>query len=320
MHPITPHSDSAHEKSMLSRELLYEFEKGLNPQKPAESKIPARIVGYGEISAIFEIEADKNYVYKRLPLFDSLAAAEHYQKMYLDYCSLLVKAGLCLPDHDTRVVAVPGRPAALYIAQKKLPDANFGHKLIHHLDDGSSLELIEHAVREIVKIWTFNSANKPEIELAIDGQLSNWVRDPENNQTLCYIDTSTPLFCKQGVEQQNPELLLKSAPGFLRWLIRLFFLQDVMTRYYIPRLVFMDLVANLHKEQKPELIEPAIECVNAHLPHDQKPLTRTGVDKYYREDKLIWIVFLGLRRLDRFFTTRLLWNRYEFILPGKINR
>jgi hypothetical protein len=69
---------------MLSREFLFEFEKGLNPQKPAESKIPARIVGYGEISAIFEIEADKNHVYKRLPLFDSLAAARHYQQMYLD--------------------------------------------------------------------------------------------------------------------------------------------------------------------------------------------------------------------------------------------
>ena len=305
---------------MFSQELLYEFEKGLNPQKPADSKIPARIVGYGEISAIFEIEADNIHVYKRLPLFDSLSAAEHYRQMYLEYCRLLVKAGLFLPTHDTRIVAVLGRPAALYIAQKKLPGANFGHKLIHHLNDGSSLDLIEDAIREIAKIWNFNSANKPDIELAIDGQLSNWVRDSENNQRLCYIDTSTPLFCKQGVEQQNPELLLKSAPGFLRWIIRLFFLQDVMTRYYIPRLVFMDLIANLHKEQKPELIEPAIELVNAKLPHDQAPLTKTKVDKYYREDKLIWIVFLGLRRLDRFFTTRLLRKRYEFILPGKIKR
>jgi len=66
---------------MLSQELLYEFENGLNPQKPAESKIPARIVGYGEISAIFEIEADNIHVYKRLPLFDSLVAAQHYQQM-----------------------------------------------------------------------------------------------------------------------------------------------------------------------------------------------------------------------------------------------
>ena len=305
---------------MLPLEILIEFEKGLNPQQPAESKIPARIVGYGEISAIFEIEADKIHVYKRLPLFDSLSAAEHYQHMYRDYSSLLVKAGLCLPAHATRIVAVPDRPAALYIAQKKLPDANFGHKLIHHLEDGASLDLIEQASQEIARIWHFNAAETPDIELAIDGQLSNWVQDPENSQTLFYIDTSTPLFRMQGVEQQNPELLLKSAPGFLRWLIRLFFLRDVMTRYYIPRLVFMDLVANLHKEQKSELIDPAIECVNTHLPPDETPLTKAEVDKYYKADKMIWIVFLGLRRLDRFLATRLLGKRYEFILPGKIKR
>ena len=61
-------------------------------------------------------------------------------------------------------------------------------------------------------------------------------------------------------------------------------------------------------------------AAGAELPHDEAPLTKTEVDKYYREDKLIWVVFLGLRRLDRFFSTRLLWKRYEFILPGKIKR
>ncbi len=61
--------------------------------------------------------------------------------------------------------------------RKSCSHANFGHKLIHHLDDGSSLDLIEPAIREIVKIWNFNSDNKPNIELAIDGQLSNWVLD-----------------------------------------------------------------------------------------------------------------------------------------------
>jgi len=58
----------------------------------------------------------------------------------------------------------------------------------------------------------------------------------------------------------------------------------------------------------------------AYLSYSPAPLTKTEVDKYYKEDKLIWMVFLGLRRLDRFFATRLLWKRYEFILPGKIKR
>ena len=58
---------------------------------------------------------------------------------------------------------------------------------IHHLDDNSSLDLIADTIREIVKIWNFNSASKPDIELAIDGQLCNWVRDSENNKRLYYI-------------------------------------------------------------------------------------------------------------------------------------
>lgn len=304
---------------MISQERLCEFERGLDPSRPGESKIPARIVGYGEISAIFEIDNDRSRVYKRMPVFDTVDAAVQYERMYQEYCSLLVKAGLHLPAHETRIVEVPGRPVSLYISQTKLSDSNFGHKLIHLADRESGLDFIEQVIREIVKISEFNEANMPGTRLAIDGQLSNWVRDPENDKRIYYIDTSTPLFCKDGVEQLDPEPMLKSAPGFLRWVIRLFFLEDVMTRYYIQRLVFTDLVANLYKEQKEDLIDPAVERVNRYLP-DKERLTGKEVEKYYREDKLIWSIFLGLRRLDRFITTKLLRRRYEFILPGKIQR
>jgi hypothetical protein len=43
-----------------------------------------------------------------------------------------------------------------------------------------------------------------------NGQLSNWVRVEErHNAVMYYIDTSTPLFRKDGVEQLDPELFLK---------------------------------------------------------------------------------------------------------------
>jgi len=44
------------------------------------------------------------------------------------------------------------------------------------------------------------------------------------------------------------------------------------------------------------------------------------VEKYYREDKFIWTLFLALRRMDRWLTTTIFRKRYEFILPGKIKR
>ena len=76
------------------------------------------------------------------------------------------------------------------------------------------------------------------------------------------MDTSTPLFRVDGVEQLDPELFLRSAPSFMVWIIRLLFLEDVMTRYYDFRRVAMDLIANFYKEQRPELIPDLIETAN----------------------------------------------------------
>jgi hypothetical protein len=305
----------------VNEALLNKFEAGLNPLHIHKSSIPATIVGYGEISAIFQIKGDEKFVYKRLPLFNKKTTATLYEKMYHEYSDLLIQAGLNLPEHDTRIISAQGRPISLYIIQKKFPGDTLCNHLVQNSDESFSLELIERILINIDKIWISNKQPSQEIELAIDGQLSNWVYlGQENSDKLLYIDTSTPLYRKKGVEQQNPELMLKSAPSFLRWIIRMFFLKDVMTRYYSPKLVFTDLVANLYKEQRSDLVEPVIQLINRFLSDAQSPLTRKEVDHYYREDKVIWRLFLAFRRLDRFLTTMLLRKRYEFILPGKINR
>ena len=93
-----------------------------------------------------------------------------------------------------------------------------------------------------------------------------------------------------------------------------------MNRYYVPRLVYTDLIANLYKEQRPDLVAPTVAIVNRLLETGETPLAVKEIETYYAEDKRIWIVFLAFRRVDRWLTTRLLKRRYEFILPGAIRR
>lgn len=302
-------------------DLLYRFESGLNPQQIGQSKVPATILGYGEISTIFRIEGNNQAAFKRMPLFSSRQSAEDYILLYREYSHLLQQAGLRLPDHDTIVVNLPQRPVVVYIAQTQLPADRFGHKLIQTTDRGYCIKLLEQLAREVSKVWRYNVLSKPGVELALDGQISNWVHlEGEGAHTMVYIDTSTPFLRKKGVEQLDPEPLLKSAPFFLRWVLRWLFLEDVMTRYYDPRQVFMDIAANLYKEQRRDLIPEAIGIFNDHLTHQEKPMTATEIEKYYREDKLIWTLFLAFRRMDCWLTTKLLRQRYEFVLPGKIAR
>jgi hypothetical protein len=305
----------------MNQELLERFEAGLNPQDLKGSAIPATVLGFGEISTVFQIGEDLSAAYKRMPLFSDRDSAKEYAQNHGEYCQMLRSAGLRLPEMSTAVIELPDRPVVLYIEQTQFPVERFAHQLIRSLDASDVHRIIGPIVSEIAKVWRFNRSNRPSLELAIDGQLSNWVclQNPEGLQ-ITYVDTSTPLYRKNEVEQLDPELFLKSAPSFLRWVIRLFFLEQVMERYYDPRQVYTDLAANLCKEQRPDLIPHTIQEINASLPKDIEPLTTAQVEGYYKQDKLIWSLFLSFRKVDRWLKTRVFGKRYEFILPGSIKR
>jgi hypothetical protein len=93
-----------------------------------------------------------------------------------------------------------------------------------------------------------------------------------------------------------------------------------MNRYYSHRDVVVDLIANLYKEQRPDLIVPVTEAINHYSTVLDRPIPPEAVDRYYRSDRIIWTLFLAFRRMDRWLSRSLLRRRYEFILPGPIKR
>lgn len=298
----------------IDTELLYRFERGLLPHAPEKSAIPAKILGYGEISAVLQIGDEERVVYKRMPLFREAGAAERYQQQYGEYCHHLRRAGLELPVDATAIVSNPHGSVVLYIAQQRLPREQLANIQLAGLEPAGAAVLFAGVIAAIGKIWQFNRDYAPALQLSIDGQLSNWARADER---LIYLDTGTPMFRKNGVEQLDPELFLQSVPPLLRGLIRAFFLDEVMNRYYDPRQVYRDLAGNLIKEGRADLIPQMLEIVNPRLP--DAPLTEKEVQRYYREDRIIWEAFLRFRRLDRWLHRRLK-KRYQFVLPGKIRR
>ena len=55
----------------INLELLKRFEKALDPRFPERSGVPARVLGYGEISTVLELGtgSERDLAYKRLPMF-----------------------------------------------------------------------------------------------------------------------------------------------------------------------------------------------------------------------------------------------------------
>jgi hypothetical protein len=320
-------------KEQISSSYISEFEKGLNPLHPDKSTIPARIIGYGEMSTIFVIDepGQEELAYKRMPIFFNSEEMREYEVLFNEYNELLSRIGLVIPAFASVMVVPDKGNLVIYNAQKRLPSESICNSLIHSLDAASVNMLILLVLREIKRIFDYNRAN-PGNEVGIDGQISNWAvegwstgMELTEKTRLFYLDTSTPLMKNSGRERLNPELFLRSTPSFLRWLIRLFFLDDVMNRYYDFRKVAIDLIANFHKEQRKEVIPGLVETANAFFASEFPslgipPLTVKEVDDYYKEDAMIWRIYLAFRKFDRFLHLKIMNKPYPYILPGNIKR
>ncbi len=308
-------------------EFLQAFEMHFDPAHIEKSPVPVTVLGYGEISTVvaFDDPAVSGEAFKRLPLFSSEKEARNYCDLYLEYNRLLQAAGVDTPESRGYVVKGKGRYVA-YLGQRQLPAETIGNKIIQTCSAAESLTLLRKVLARMRGLWLKNTDT---LRLGLDSQISNWSLsgyrpgEPlDGTVGLLYLDTSTPFIRKNGTEQMNPLLFLQSAPPVIRPVLRKFFLQDVMDRFYNFRLTAIDLTANLYKEQKPELIPLWLEVINEENREllENRPLTEKEVEKFYKEDKFIWQLFLAVRRANRFVNTKMLHQRYEFTLPGKIKR
>jgi len=314
--------------------VLKKLERSIDIYNPEHGEVPIKVLGFGEISLVFELLNDVEPIaYKRIPIFDNEKQVNRHIWAYNEYNRLLIQdVGLNLPEYDVAWFKDDDDKIQFYCIQEKISTDSVGNRVIHQVNENDVETLVLLAMKEMKKVCEY-SKNHETIDLGLDGQISNFAvigYDPNNpkidmNTKLVYIDTSTPMFRTDGKEAMDAELFLKSTPSFLRFLVKAMFLDEVVDRYYDWRLVTIDLIANFYKEQKPELIPGIIQKVNDFFANEasdfeMEPITLLEVQKYYKNDKRIWVIFQNARKLDRFIKTKILRKRYEFYLPDKIKR
>jgi uncharacterized protein DUF6206 len=304
---------------------LAAFEAELDPARP-EATPGVEIVGTGEVSAVFALAALPGLLCKRMAGFRDAADAAHYVSVVERYLALLAAGGVRVVATDVVPVERRGRPPVVYLLQRRLGSTGLGHQLLRDADDATLATCIDAVLACIGRLLHANRARSDGRAVTVDAQLSNWHFDPVPGGAPVLIDVGTPFMRADGVDEIGVDLFLAPVPPGIRAIYRRArAVEQYLDAFFEPRSLLVDAVANFHKEGRPDRIPLALERVNRWLADDVadlggRPIAREDVDRYYRRDAQTLELYLRARRLDRFVRTRLLRQRYDFVLPGAIRR
>jgi hypothetical protein len=267
------------------------------------------VLGYGEISCVLEWRhGSGEFAAKRLPVFDSAAGFEAYRAVFSTYLDALAETGVPVaPSRLETTRAADGR-IAVWCLQPLLERRAIASRWLRQATAGETERLVAQISDLVLATVT--------PRLGLDGQLSNWAMDGGGH--LYYFDVTTPMMRDdEGREALDTELFLASLPWALRGLVRRFLLGSVLDKYYRPREVLRDLLANLIKEGISDRLALGLEIVNRKV---APALDEAEVRRYYRDDARMWAFLQRLRRIDRWWQRKMRRRQYPFLLPGKVER
>lgn len=269
-----------------------------------------QILGYGEISIVLGWQGrEGRFACKRMPPFQTEGDLRAYQVLLGEYLEALEARGVLPLETAVQSVVRTDGALAVYCVQPALEDASLGPRLLRERSTEDALDFLGEVLRAISR------GIAPG--LGVDAQISNWAL---RGGDLVYLDVATPLLRdRSGRERLDTRLFAASLPWVLRGPVLWFMLDDILGKYYDPRRAVLDLLGNLIKEGLGSLLPEAIAMANG-LCGFPRALTAREVERYYAFDARMWASLQWLRRMDRWWQTRVRRRAYPFLLPEKISR
>jgi hypothetical protein len=295
--------------TLISRDELLVLDGAITDALERGNGDGLEILGYGEISAVVAWPSgDGRIASKRLPAFANRASYEAYRDSFGDYLRALAAGGIVVVDTELHAFELDGGRIIGHCIQPVLDGERLAVKIFARASEAERAALF---VRIMNRIEEFVDGRH-----GLDAQLSNWIVAPDG---IChYLDVSTPMLRDaSGSEQLEADVFLSSLPFLLRPVVKRFFLEGILDKYYTFRGGVLDLIANLYKERLEHLVDPLVALANQRV---VKPITVRELKAYYREDARTWAVLQRLRRFDRAWQRGVRRRPYPFLLPGRIER
>ena len=260
------------------------------------------LLGEGEISLVLAGGDDRSWACKRLPPFTDSEAAERYGATIERYLDALTERGIDVVDTTVRRVAGDAGRTLLYCVQPILPPEVLGVAVARR-DPELGGRLLERIVDVVLA--------SVDDRFGLDAQLSNWALVDDR---AVYLDVTTPLLRDgTGTTELDTDVFLASLPWLLRPAVRRFVVPGIIDRYHDPRVVVLDLAANLLRERLDHLVPVVVEASGGRI---VPTLDDAEILRDRRLDMVTWGALQAVRRVDRAWQRRVRRRPYPFLLPS----
>lgn len=261
------------------------------------------IIGAGEITCVV---AWRGHACKRLPPFTDPARVSAYEQLLGEYLAALNQAGVStLP---TTLVRITNRDRLVaYLVQPRIPA---GNGMPRWMLGVPMSEAVAMAARVLDLVRGCNAAG-----VGIDANLSNWL--VQDGQPV-YLDVSTPMLRDAaGRHRLDTEIFVATLPAIVRGVVRKYFVNDLLDRYFVTRSVYENLIGDLPNTQLDHFTARLLTEANARL---DQPLTLKQIAAYRREDRLTWRTIRQLLKLEQFWRRTVLRSPHPHLLPSQFTR
>lgn len=265
---------------------------------------PSRLtlLGEGEISLVLAGGRDGSWACKRLPPFRTSAAANRYAAAVERYVEELERRSIAVVDTTVRRLTGAGGSTVLYCVQPVLPPSTLAVAVARR-DPELGRSVLERVVDLVL--------GAVDDRFGLDAQLSNWALV---DGAVVYLDVTTPLLRDEtGTDELDTDVFLASLPWLLRPVVRRFVAPGIVDRYHQPRVVVLDLAANLLRERLDHLVPAVVEACTGRV---TPALSDDEIRRDRRLDAVTWGALQTVRRLDRTWQRRVRRRPYPFLVPS----
>jgi hypothetical protein len=292
----------------LPDDALLALEAEVQQAVKTDDRSKLKVLGYGEITMALRVDTDAgSFACKRMPSFPDRAAADGVATVIRGYIDALQEHGVDVIDTDIRILE--GEPVRMYLVQPCAEANQIGPEHFRALDPEGVKQAFDEICTRLEKSIT--------PELGPDGQLANWAFVGDR---ILYHDVSTPFHRHEdGSERLDWKHFLAFYPAPLRRIIHKRVLPKIMDNYHDLRTQCVDFLANLQKEKLTELIEPLTAHANARFEFDE-PISVDEVKKYYADDAKTYAAMQLFRKIDHWFTTKLMGREATSLLAPPVDR